>query len=846
MKIKRRDFLKLSAATGVAAAAFGGRTLNALAEAPKGAIGGEKPGKWVASTCQGCTAWCPIQVFVQDGRATKVRGNEFSKANNGYCCVRGHQIIHQLYDPDRIKTPMMRTNPQKGRGIDPKFVPITWDEALNTIADKIMELRKNGESHKYLLLRGRYSYHNEILYGGLTKLIGSPNSISHSALCAEVEKMGSFYTEGYWGYRDYDLENMQYLIAWGCDPLASNRQVPNAVNKFGNLLDRGTVVAIDPRMNNSAAKAHKWLPIKPGEDGALATAMAHVILTSGLWNKEFCGDFKEGKNLFVAGKTVDETAFAEKRTHGLVKWWNIELKDRTPQWAAKITGIAAKEIVAVATGFAKAAPRCAVWYGPTMMPRGSYAAMAMHALNGLVGATDSEGGIVTGESSPSSKHPKYDAFLDEIAKKGGREKKIDQRGTKEFPALSEGKVGGGVVTNNVANAILQGKPYDIKVAIGYFCNFNFSGAEGGRWDKALAKLPFFAHVTTMASEMSQFADIVLPAAIHHTEQWAPVKNKANLYAHTSIQQPVVKPLFEVKAAETEFVWLLAEKLKARGFGNVMDWLQAHKDPETGKAPTTDAEFSLYATKLFLQKAWDPKENKDYKGDRPTGWADFVEKGLVNSPRFTFRKKWEKGFEKTVTKKFEFYSETLKKVLTEHAEKQKITIDEALKAANYTAQGEQAFVPHYEAPKRHGDPKEYPFTLVDMKSRLNREGRSANLPCYHAFKKCDPGDVNQEDVLQINPADAKKLGVKEGDMVKVTSTVGSLTVRARLWEGVMPGTVQKCFGQGHWAYGRTAAKNYAKAIARGANFNEIMPDEYDRLVGTSCRNGGFTGLKVEKA
>jgi len=115
-----------------------------------------------------------------------------------------------------------------------------------------------------------------------------------------------------------------------------------------------------------------------------------------------------------------------------------------------------------------------------------------------------------------------------------------------------------------------------------------------------------------------------------------------------------------------------------------------------------------------------------------------------------------------------------------------------------------------------------------------------------MKKCDPGDVNYEDVLQINPADAQKLGVKEGDMVKVTSVVGSLTVRARLWEGIRPGTVAKCYGQGHWAYGRVAAKDYAKAIPRGANFNEIMPDDYDRLIGATARNGGFTGVKVEKA
>lgn len=844
MKIKRRDFLKVSAATG-AAMALTGQKLNAFAQTGAKTIGGEKPGKWIASTCQGCTTWCPIEIFVQDGRATKVRGNQLSKANNGYCCVRGHLIIQQIYDPDRIKTPMKRTNPVKGRGVDPKFVPITWDEALDTVADKIMELRKNNETHKYLLMRGRYSEHNAILYDGLTKMIGSPNNISHSALCAEVEKMGAFYTEGYFGYRDYDLDKMKYLIVWGCDPLSSNRQIPTAVAKMNNLLENGTLVAIDPRMNNTAAKAHEWLPIKPGEDGALATAMAHVILTSGLWNKEFVGDFKDGKNLFKAGQTVDEAAFDEKLTNGLVKWWNLELKDRTPDWAAKVTGLDREQIIRVATGFAKAAPQCGVWYGPNMQPRGTYSAMAMHALNGLVGATDSEGGVVTGMSGPSSDAPKIDAFQDDQAKAGAKNKKIDQRGTLAFPAMASGKPGSGVITNNVASAILASDPYDIKVAVGYFCNFNFSATGAGRWDQALAKIPFFVHIVPMASEMSQFADIILPSSLHHSEQWAMVKSKANLYGHTSLQQPVVRRMFDVKAPETEVVWLLAEKLAARGFTSILDWLKTYKDPESGRVPTNAEEFDLYATKLRSQKAWDPEMNKEFKGDQPLGWQDFVNRGVVNSNRFSFRKKWKDGF-KTETKKFEFYSETLKKALSEHAEKHKVSVDQVLEVANYEARGELAFVPHYESVRRHGDRKEYPFDLVDMKSRLNREGRSGNLPWYLAMKKCDPGDVNYEDVLQINPADAQKLGIKEGDMVKVTSVVGSLTVRARLWEGIRPGTVAKCFGQGHWAYGRVAARDYAKAIPRGANFNEIMPDDYDRLIGATARNGGFTGVKVEKA
>ncbi|SJZ92660.1 Tat (twin-arginine translocation) pathway signal sequence [Trichlorobacter thiogenes] len=855
MEINRRDFLKVTAAAG-AVATVGLPKLNAFA-ASEGKTSGVTAGEWIPSTCQGCTAWCPVEFFVQDNRISKVRGNQLSKANNGYCCPRGHLMIQQTYDPDRIKVPMKRTNPQKGKGVDPKFVPISWDEALDTIADKMMELRKNNEPHKFMYMRGRYSpTSTDLAYGSIAKIFGSPNSFSHSAICAEAEKMGPGYTQGFFGYRDYDLAKTKCLVVWGCDPLSSNRQVPNAINKFGDLLDRGTLIAVDPRMSTSTTKAHQWLPIKPGEDGALAAAIAHVLLTEGFWSKEFVGDFKEGKNLFKAGAVLDEAAFVEKQTHGLIKWWNLALKDATPAWAAKKSLIPEKQIIAVARTMGKAGSACAVWMGPgvAMSPRGTYASMFIYALNGILGSVETEGGVFQSSSAPGTKFPEIsDKFLDETAKKFGKEKKLDGRGAKDMPAImggfdskkdKDGKVTespkAGVVTNNIANGMLK-NPGAVKVCIATWNNFNFSATGASRWDKAMAQVPFFAHVVTNASEMSQFADIVLPATFAPTEKLSILNNMANLHGHLSIQQPVAKPLWQVKSEETEFVWLLAEKLKARGFSNLYDYYASFEDPETKQKPTNAAEFCEIAARISSQKVWNGKEK--LKGDKIASWAEFKKKGIYNSETYAYKKNWGKF--KTVTQKFEFYSETLKKTLTLFAAKHKTSIDDVLKSSGYEAQGELVFVPHYETPKRWGSEKEYPFTFIDHKSRLNREGRSANTVWYQEFKKLDAGDVSWDDVAKINPADAKKLGIKDGDTIRLTSPTASIITKAKLWEGVRPGTVAKCFGQGHWAYGRTAAKDYAKAQPRGGNNNELMPDDYDRLSGATARNGGFTGVKIEK-
>ncbi|HBW36321.1 molybdopterin-dependent oxidoreductase [Desulfosporosinus sp. BICA1-9] len=842
MKITRRGFLQASAATGLLVAGAGFPALQALAEGENTSASVE--GKWLSTTCQGCTTWCAIQAYVVDGRVIKVQGNPNSKASHGKVCPRAHIAIQQLYDPDRVKVPMKRTNPKKGRNEDPKFVPISWEEAIDTITDKMMELRKNNEPEKYVLMRGRYSGLADIIYDATTKVFGSPNGISHSAICAEAEKFGPYYTEAYWDYRDYDLDETRCVLLWGADPIASNRQVPHAISMWGKVLDQATVVSIDPRLSATAAKSDEWMPVIPGEDGALAVAIAHVLLVEGLWNKEFVGDFIEGINLFKKGETVPEETFTENYTNGVVKWWNLELKDRTPEWAAERAGVPADQIIRVARAFGKAAPHAISWLSPgaSMQVRGGYVAMATHALNGLVGSVDNVGGTLRASKVPSGTIPSYENYLDDIAKKGTKNKKIDQRGTKEFPALKSGKTGGGVVTNRLADAMLAKDPYEVKMSIGYFNNFAFSCSGAQRWEQALEQLPFYAHVTTNPAEMTQYADIVLPAAMSAFEKWAFTKSKANKVAYASIQQRVVEPIWDVKIDESEIPWMIAESMAKKGFPNLLDYFKNEfKDPETGKAPTTSMEFNMYAVKKFTQNLWDPSKEK--KGDTLKGWQEFVDKGVWNSAVYSYKGTW-KDFG-TVSKKFEFYSETLKKALEGHAEKHKTNVDDIMEATKYLARGEQAFVPHYEEPFRWGESAEYPFVFFEHRSRLNREGRSANTLWYQEFKDVDPGDEAWGDVAKINPTDGAKLGIKTGDNIRITSPTGSITCTAKLWEGVRPGTVGKCYGQGHWAYGKIAALDYAKRTPRGGNNNEILPADFERLSGSTARHGGVTRIKIEK-
>jgi len=671
----RRSFMKKATAATGTAVAIGGLRPSLRALAVSGEVAAGEMGEWMASTCQGCTSWCSKQVYVIDGRAIKVRGNPNSKVNVGEGCPRSHLGLQQVYDPDRIKTPMKRTNPKKGRNEDPKFVPISWDEALNTIADKIMELRKNNETYKYMLMRGRYSYMRDVLYDRMTKIIGSPNNISHSAICAEAEKFGPYYTEAYWNYRQYDVKNTRYILIWGADPLAANRQVSFYSAAWGDVISRAKIAVVEPRLSATAAKADEWLPIKPGHDGALAAAIAHTLLVEGLWSKEFVGNFADGENRFKAGEFVDESLFEEIHTNGVVKWWNIELKDKTIEWAAERTGLPAEQIRRVALEYGQAAPRAISWVGggPVMQVRGAYTSMICHALNGLTGAVDEVGGTLASNKEYTGHFPEPDDFMDDIAKKGKKHEKIDQRGRKAFPCINAGKPGSAVLTNHAADGILEADPYDIKVAIAYMNNFTFSCTQPERWERALSKIPFLVHITTNASEFSWFSDILLPDAHHQFEKWGYVKTIGNGYRHVTIMQPVIKPMWESKIDETEIPWMLAERLAAKGFDNLLRHYKEYKDPETGKEPTNEKEFALYALKYATQGLWDPAAYKG--GDKFGGWEEFREAGVWNSDPYPYRKRW--GNMKTETKKFEFYSETLKKALEAHAEKHATTVDDIL-------------------------------------------------------------------------------------------------------------------------------------------------------------------------
>ena len=212
----------------------------------------------VASACQGCLSNCPVQVTIENERAVRVRGNPASTATGGGVCPALAITLEQEYDPDRVAMPLRRRNPRKGRGVDPQFEPVTWDEALDEIADRMMALRETGHPERLALAKGRSTGISEVLTRVLPEIYGTPNSFNHDSICADAEKLATGAMDGAYDYHDYDWEHLECAILWGADPIASNRQKAYARRALPEALRRGVpVFVVDPRRSMTAELVEK-------------------------------------------------------------------------------------------------------------------------------------------------------------------------------------------------------------------------------------------------------------------------------------------------------------------------------------------------------------------------------------------------------------------------------------------------------------------------------------------------------------------------------------------------------------------------------------------------------------
>lgn len=248
----------------------------------------------VKTSCRGCHGGCGVYVYVKDGKIAKIQGNPDHPINHGTLCSKGLAAAQLVYSPDRLKYPLKRVGP-KASG---KWERISWDEALDTIAARILEYKDKFGPESVVFGYGTGRENEAVIYR-IANLLGSPNTLTAGHFCYGPRISTGIITIGTNPIVDY--ENLpKCIMLWGNNVTTVNADEYKG-EPFSVALDAGAkLIVVDPRLTRPAARADVWLQLRPGTDGALALGMLNYIINEELHDKEFCENFTFGWDEFVA------------------------------------------------------------------------------------------------------------------------------------------------------------------------------------------------------------------------------------------------------------------------------------------------------------------------------------------------------------------------------------------------------------------------------------------------------------------------------------------------------------------------------------------------------------------
>ena len=361
--IDRRRFLKVLGVTGAGAAAVSAcgigpepteRLIPYLIQ-PEDQIPGIAT--YYATTCRECAAGCGVRVRVREGRAVKLEGNPDSPINRGRLCSRGQAAIQGLYNPDRVQHPMVRN-------ASGAFEAIDWDGAIQRLMAKVAEARGKG----IVFLTGTEVSSFGDLVDEWMKQVGG-RRMSYEAFAFDALRAGNRMAFGASSLPTYDFANAKYLLSFGADFLDTWLSPVEFQNGFsrahafdgGRPSSMAKFVYVGPRLSLTGMNADEWIGVRPGTEGALALAMAQVIVSQRLAN-------------------VPADA---GRLSGL-------LAQHTPRAVAESIGIEQEVIVRLAIEFANSRGGLAVAGGmATQYANGAEIVAAVNILNYVAGAVGS-------------------------------------------------------------------------------------------------------------------------------------------------------------------------------------------------------------------------------------------------------------------------------------------------------------------------------------------------------------------------------------------------------------------------------------------------------------------------
>jgi anaerobic selenocysteine-containing dehydrogenase len=718
---------------------------------------------------------CGILVHVKDDEVIKVEGDPNSPFHPfpeaGKLCPKGMSAVEWHYHPGRLNYPLKRVG-ERGEG---KWKRITWDQALDEIAEKLKEIRERYGPEALATLGGTGRSCGDYLRLRFQNLYGSPNWAQQGIICWGISFIVESLTYG-WFARGMPLPGVtRCIVIWGLNPAHSSlpiyRRILDCVKEGAKL------VVIDPRETELAKRADIWLQPRPGTDGALALAMINIIINEGLYDKDF----------------VDKWCYGFDRLKERVK-------EYTPDKVSEITWVPAEKIIEAARMYATNKPATIPWgVKNDQVGRGVAGLLRAKAiLKAITGNLDVEGGETLG----GPKLDVLDAADLELNEKISPEQLRKQLGSGRFKvgmwpgweliAEAQRRVWKpekvayiprhectAVPMPLIWRAILTGKPYPIKAIICQCSNPLVAAPNAKLVYEALrsSNLELFVVHDHVMTPSAMLADYVLPAADYLERTADPTHLTIDLSVQVGYNVVIggerpVKPLYERK---TDFE-----------FWRDLCWRFGYQEYFPWQTEEELWDYCLKGLNITFQELCRRKENWLY------------------APPIKYRKHEEidpatgkpKGFA-TPTGKVELYSTILEKL-------------------DYDP------LPYYveppESPVSRPDlAKEYPLILIT--------GARFRYMFHSEYRQLAPiRKITPDPLVEIHPDTARELGINDGDWVWIETRVGRVRQRAKLTTGIHPKVVSAQHG---WWFPEKPGEEPSLFGVFESNINVCVDDDPDK-------------------
>lgn len=716
------------------------------------------------SICTFCAGNCGVLVHVKDGRVVKVEGNKEHPISRGFVCQRVAYAPKWLYHPEHLNYPLKRAG---GRG-EGKWQRITWEQALDEIAEKLASLKAKYGPETLAVTEGTLRGTLFWMRSRFCYLFGNPQNAFHPGVTCALNRYSIGQAIAGWRVCDKamtpkkaSIENTYCMVIWGNDP-PNSLQRASAWIKERLKMRPLKIIVVDPRVTGMAEIADFHLRLRPGTDTALALGWANVIVSEDLYDHDF-----------IENWTVGFDALVER------------LKDYTPEKVAKITGLTEQEIIASARLYAATKPAWIIGglACDQIGRNGTRVEQACAICQALTGNIDVSGGSIMPNRGPFNEKGSLirdsELELKEKLPVEARQKQIGSDRFKlmtwpgyELTAIPHEKWYGkpapsihrmGPSTPLLWRAILERKPYPITAMISWESNPMMWAANTKKVYEAMKSPNLELYVVNeyWMTPTALMADYVLPIASWMERSYIDTIEDFADFAVGG--EKAVEPYAERK--EDYYFW--------RGLG----------------------------IRLGQKEYWPWENFEEHIADRvkPMGvsYEEFVKAGALMSP--LEQKKYLKYGFPTPSGKFELASSILEKL-------------------GYDP------LPFYEEPAE--SPISTPEVAKEYPLILNTGGRY--MPQHHSeFRHYGMGmrEKHPDPWTDINPADAKPLGIKHGDWIYIETKRGKIKQRANVTDKILKGVVNV---QPSWWFPEKPAAYPSLHGAFESNANVLCPDDPDTL------------------